>query len=83
METITVTVSIHEMEKGSHFCKKTVAIVSTTEYTLNVAECSEERPDWGVYHPILTHPAIERALSKRGVFTALPADHQYFFGVKR
>lgn len=83
METITITVSVHQMEEGRHICKKTVKVLNTTEHSLPLSECSETRPDWGVYHPIVTHPAIERALNRRNVFTPLPANQQYFFGVKR
>lgn len=84
METITVEVYVRQMEPGSHFCKKSIGTVSTKEYELPKAECSETRPDWGVYHPIVTHPAIERALRARGAFPIiLPADQQYFFGVKK
>lgn len=83
MHTITVTVSIHQMEPGTHFCKKILAVLESKEYTLPRAECSEPRPDWGEYSPIVTHPAIERVLRRMGAFTPLPADQQYFFGVKR
>jgi len=27
----------------------------------------EVRPDWGVYHPVVTFPAIERAIRTRGL----------------
>lgn len=83
METITVQVSVHEMEAGNHFCKKTVRVVETKEYELDKAECSEPRPDWGEYSPLVTYPAIERVLNARGAFATLPANHQYFYGVKR
>lgn len=82
-DTITITIRINELEPGTHIARKTTREITRQEVVLPLAECQEIRPDWGVYRPITTNPAIERALTRRGYFTPLPENQQYFFGVKK
>lgn len=81
MTTVRVTVIVRQLEPGTHFDRKSVSSVSEMEYDLPADECMEIRPDWGQYSPIITYPAIERALNRRNIFVPLPADQRYFYGV--
>lgn len=82
--TIPVVVSVNRLEPGHHICRETIArsVVPDVIVNLPVVECSEERPDWGVYHPVVTFPAIERALRRRGLLAPIAdRDLEYRFGI--
>ena len=69
-DTITAVVHVNRLEPGTHISRKTVAhdVFPPERFELPADECKEKRPDWGEYFPILTLPALERALRKRGAF---------------
>ena len=52
----------NQLEPGTHICRKIVSqrLIGTVEVPDD--ECKEIRPDWGVYLPVITFPAIERSL---------------------
>lgn len=82
--TIAVVVSINRLEPGHHICRETIArsVVPDVVVNLPAAECSEERPDWGVYRPVVTFQAIERALRRRGHLAPMAdRDLEYRFGI--
>ena len=62
-----VKVYRNELEAGSHICRAVVSRTLFAEIVLPFSECSEARPDWGVYSPVVTFPAVERTLRRRGV----------------
>lgn len=82
-DTLTAIIHVHQLEPGTHIARRTIArdIVPPVLVTLPLAECMESRPDWGQYTPVVTFPAIERALRARGHFAPLHHDQQYSFGV--
>lgn len=75
------TVHVHELEPGSHISKKIVRrdVFEPKHYEIPDDECMETRPDWGVYKPIKTLPALERALRKRGAFNGILDPNQVFY----
>lgn len=83
--TLTAVVHIDQLEPGTHIARLTIArdVVAPRLVTLPLAECMEPRPDWGEYSPIVTFPAIERALRARGYFPPLHRDYQYRFGIEK
>lgn len=79
-----IDVDLCELEPGNHISRKIVRTISTTIYEIPDADCQEIRPDWGVYHPVTTFPAIERQLKARGAFPIIPGIGQsltYRFGI--
>lgn len=83
MNTITAIVHVHQLEPGRHISRKTVQhnVVPPVTYELPLEECEEVRPDWGVYHPVQTFPALERALRRRGAFdSVIGPDCEFSYG---
>lgn len=76
-----VHVDTCQLEPGTHISRKVIARLSSTQHELPDAECREVRPDWGEYLPIVTLPAIERALLRRGLLPHLPDPFVYYFGI--
>ena len=76
-----INLYVNTLEPGNHIMRKTLDHESRGSVELPDDECKEIRPDWGVYHQIVTFPAIERALNKRQVFTSLPRNQQWAFSV--
>jgi hypothetical protein len=71
------------LEPGDHQLRKTIAREQVFVVELPDAECKEERPDWGEYSPVVTFPAIERALRSRGYlgFGGLSHNERWSFGI--
>lgn len=82
--TLTATVHVHRLEPGRHFMRailqRNVTPLASVELPLD--ECQEPRPDWGQYSPVVTLPAVERALRARGYMVPpLSSDCEYYFGI--
>ena len=56
----------NELEPGTHFSRKTISSQLVEVVELPEGDCKEVRADWGQYLPVVTFPAIERALRLRG-----------------
>ena len=71
-ETLKAIVHVNRLEPGNHFSRKTIQrdVTPATTFNIPADECKEIRPDWGVYHPIKTFPALERTLRRMGAFSA-------------
>lgn len=83
MDTVTVAAWIVTMEPGRHISRRTIAERPAFTIDLPRAECAEPRPDWGEYSPVLTFPAVERAIRRRGLFPPLASpDERYSFSVR-
>lgn len=82
-DTLTAIIHVNQLEPGTHISRRTIArdIVPPVLVTLPLAECMECRPDWGQYSPVVTFPAIERALKARGYLCPLPRDLEHQYGV--
>lgn len=78
-----INLHVNTLEPGNHIMRKTLSTELRATVELPDAECKEIRPDWGVYHEVVTFPAIERALIARQAFTSLPKDQQWAFSIKR
>jgi len=72
-ETLKAIVHVNRLEPGNHISRKTTHkdVTPATTFNIPADECKEIRPDWGVYHPIKTLPALERALRRMGAFSAM------------
>jgi hypothetical protein len=55
-----------ELRKSHHPAAPLEKVISEEIVEIPDQECKETRPDWGEYLPLVTFPAIERALKKRG-----------------
>jgi hypothetical protein len=83
-DTITIAVATDTLEPGTHIARRTIARGTPTLVELPLADCQEIRPDWGVYHPTTTFPAIERALRARGwMACCLPTNQVYRYSIVR
>ena len=81
METVRIELQIDTLEPGTHISRRTIARRPWAVVDLPRAECMEARPDWGEYSPIVTFPAIERALRARGHIPLLGPDHSWRYGI--
>lgn len=82
-EAVKAAVHVNQLEPGNHISRKTVAndVLTPVVYMIPADECEEIRPDWGVYSPTKTLPALERALRKRGAFNRpVPPDCVFSYG---
>ena len=80
---MTIQVELVQIEPGKHICRKDVATLSVARYEIPDAECREERPDWGEYRPVVTFPAIERALRARGYLPWVGENYIHRFGIAK
>lgn len=81
MEILTVVVERCELEPGSHIARKIVSVLGSERIELPKGECEEKRPDWGEYRPLVTFPAIERALRRRRRLGYLPQSETWRFHI--
>lgn len=81
METLRVEINVQTLEPGHHIAREVIARRPLCVVDLPRAECMEPRPDWGEYFPLVTFPAIERALRRRGYFPPLAEDERYSYGI--
>jgi len=75
--TITATLVIRTLEPGFHIDRKPISQRPWVVVELPREECSEVRTDWGEYRPVLTFPAIFRALKARGHMPPLDYGEEY------
>jgi hypothetical protein len=73
--TVRVTVYIETYEPGNHISRRKIGSKVDAVIDLPGSHCTETRPDWGCYSPVITFPAIERALRTLGLLSRL-ADPQ-------
>lgn len=77
-----VRIWVNTLEAGSHISREVIERRLVAQLVLPFRECAEERPDWGVYHLIVTFPAVERSLRRHGHLGYLDRDHQWSFSVE-
>jgi hypothetical protein len=71
------------LEPGNHQLRSVVSRERAFVVEIPDDECKEERPDWGRYFPVVTFPAIERALRSRGYLgdEGIGCDERWSFGI--
>jgi hypothetical protein len=71
------------LEPGTHAYRKTLKCERVFDLVLPDDECKEVRPDWGEYEPVVSFPAIERALIRRGFLReGLTINEEWSFGIE-
>lgn len=71
------------LEPGTHTSRKVLKRERVFDLDLPDDECKEIRPDWGRYTPVVTFPAIERALVSRGFLQGgLTINEEWSIGIE-
>lgn len=66
---------------GGFFYRKALSREQIHVGNVDEKEVTEEsRPDWGVYHPIVTLPALERYIRKAGLVPETGPNQQWSYG---
>jgi hypothetical protein len=76
--TVRVSIWVDTYEPGNHIARRKIGSRLDAVADLPGHECAEARPDWGEYSPVVTFPAIERALQARGLLSRLTDPHKAY-----
>jgi len=78
-----VRVWVETLEPGTHVSRESVSRRLAFQTVLPFEDCSETRPDWGEYSPVVTFSATERTLRRLGMLPPLGSgDERYLIGVE-
>ena len=77
-----INVTVWEMG-GTHIDADRVRKIRAEIHEVPEGECKEVRADWGEYRPVVTFPAIERALKVRGLIPYVNPGFKVFFGIEK
>jgi hypothetical protein len=80
---VIIEISKKRLEPGRHIERRPVETLEVSRVDIPDEECKEVRPDWGEYRPLVTFPAIERALRSRGLLPWVGPDIVFYFGIAK
>lgn len=80
-----IGISKATLENGTHIRRNVIAQTVHAVVEIPDSECMEVRVDWGKYDPVVTFPAIEKALKARGYLDILHLkdNEQWFYYVAK
>ena len=79
--SMLIEITQKRLEPGRHILRKAVEVLSLVRVDIPDEECKECRPDWGEYRPLVTFPAIERALRSHDLLPWCGPDEVCYLGI--